>query len=253
MQVRHMRQRLDQVLVARGLVQSRARAADLIRRGAVRIAGEVAAKAGLLVDQDAAIAIEQAANAYVARSGAKLAAALAAFGFDARDRIALDIGASTGGFTQVLLAAGAARVHAVDVGHDQLHESLRDDPRVVSLEGLDARQLTRQEIAGDVSAIVADVSFVSLRQVLPAPLRLAASDCWLVALVKPQFEVGRAAIGKRGVVRDSAVQRQAVEDVVGFLHIEGWRVVGQMQSPLPGKEGNIEWLVGAVTGGAGVR
>lgn len=241
-----MRQRLDQLLVARGLVQSRARAADLIARGAVRIAGELAAKAGQLVAAEAEVAVDPAANAHVARSGAKLAAALAHFKLDAHGVIALDIGASTGGFTQVLLEAGARKVYAVDVGHAQLHDSLRSDPRVVSLEGQDARGLSRVQIAEPVMAIVADVSFVSLRHVLPEPLRLAAEGCWLVALVKPQFEAGRDAIGKRGIVYEEAVRQGAVQGIVSFLEGAGWRIVGDLQSPLPGKEGNIEWLVGAV-------
>lgn len=243
-----MRQRLDQVLVARGLVQSRARAADLIARGAVGVGGRIAGKAGLMVEPDVEITIVASANAHVARSGAKLVAALDEFGFDARDRIALDIGASTGGFTQVLLEAGASRVYAVDVGHGQLHELLRADSRVVSMEGQDARELTRVKLVDAPDAIVADVSFLSLRQALPVPLGLAAPSCWLVALVKPQFEAGRAAIGKRGVVRDEVARERAVSDVVEFLTEAGWRVVGTIVSPLPGKEGNSEWLIGAVRG-----
>lgn len=240
------RQRLDQVLVARGIVQSRARAADLIARGAVCVDGRVAGKAGVLVAADARVEVDAEANAYVARSGTKLSAALRAFGFDPTGCVAIDIGASTGGFTQVLLEAGAKMVYAVDVGHDQLHQTLRGDPRVVCLEGVDARTLSREHIDVPVQAIVADVSFVSLKQALPVPLGFASAGTWLVALVKPQFEVGRAAIGKRGIVRDEAAQTMAVDGVVDFLEGEGWRVVGRMCSPLPGKEGNIEWLIGAV-------
>ena len=240
------RQRLDQVLVARGIVQSRARAADLIARGAVCVDGRVAGKAGVLVAADARVEVDAEANAYVARSGTKLSAALRAFGFDPTGCVAIDIGASTGGFTQVLLEAGAKMVYAVDVGHDQLHQTLRGDPRVVCLEGVDARTLSREHIDVPVQAIVADVSFVSLKQALPVPLGFASAGTWLVALVKPQFEVGRAAIGKRGIVRDEAAQTMAVDGVVDFLEGESWRVVGRMCSPLPGKEGNIEWLIGAV-------
>ncbi|MGD9670484.1 MAG: TlyA family RNA methyltransferase [Hyphomicrobiaceae bacterium] len=241
-----MRQRLDHILVARGLVQSRARAADLIARGAIVVAGRVAGKAGLLVEPDVEITVDAAANAHVARSGAKLVAALDAFGLDAAGRVALDVGASTGGFTQVLLEADAKRVYAVDVGHGQLHETLRKHPRVVSMEGQDARELTRSLVPDPVEAIVADVSFVSLRQVLPVPLGLAARCCWLVALVKPQFEAGRGAVGKRGVVRDEDAQKRSTADVAAFLEAAGWRVVGAIPSPLPGKEGNTEWLVGAM-------
>lgn len=241
-----MRHRLDQLLVTRGLVQSRARASDLITRGAVTVGGRVVGKAGLMVDPDVEITVDAAANAYVARSGAKLVAALDAFDFDPTGLVALDVGASTGGFTQVLLEKGANRVYAVDVGHGQLHQSLRDDPRVVCLERHDARELSCQTVSQPIEAIVADVSFLSLRQALPVPLRLAAGSCWLVALVKPQFEAGRAAIGKRGVVRDEVARERAVEDIADFLAASGWRVVGSIASPLPGKEGNREWLIGAV-------
>lgn len=244
----NVRQRLDQVLVTRGLVQSRARAADLIARGAVAVDGRIATKAGLMVDPAVEITVDAVANAHVARSGMKLLAALEAFGFDARGQTALDIGASTGGFTQVLLEAGARRVYAVDVGHDQLHERLRDDERVVSMERQDARALTQMEISEPVSAIVADVSFVSVIDVLPTPLNFAAESCWLVVLVKPQFEVGRAAVGKRGVVRDETARQRAVRDVTDFLAAREWRVVGAIPSPLPGKEGNMEWLIGALRG-----
>jgi 23S rRNA (cytidine1920-2'-O)/16S rRNA (cytidine1409-2'-O)-methyltransferase len=241
-----VRQRLDQVLVARGLVQSRARAADLIARGAVAVAGQAAAKAGQLVYPDCAITVDAAANAHVARSGAKLAAALDAFGFAAAGRVALDVGSSTGGFAQVLLEAGAERVYGVDVGHDQLHAALRTDTRVVSLEGQDARLLMPQDVPETVGAIVADVSFVSLKDVLPVPLTFAGPACWLVALVKPQFEVGRGLVSKRGVVRDDDARLRAVDEVASFLREAGWREVGRMVSPLPGKEGNVEWLIGAV-------
>lgn len=243
-----MRQRLDQVLVLRGLVQSRARGADLVTRGAVAVAGRIARKAGLLVEPDIEITVDALANAHVARSGAKLVAALKAFSLDAAGRVALDVGSSTGGFTQVLLEAGARRVYGVDVGHGQLHDMLRADPRVVSMEGQDARRLTREMVCEPIGAIVADVSFLSLRQVLPVPLGLAAPSCWLVALVKPQFEAGREAVGKRGVVRDEAARTRAVHDVAEFLEASGWRIVGSIASPLPGKEGNTEWLIGAVRG-----
>lgn len=239
------RLRLDQVLVARGLVQSRARAADLVARGAVRIAGVVASKAGQLIAEDAALAIDEAANAYVARSGAKLAAALDRFGYPASGRVALDIGASTGGFTEVLLQRGIARVYAVEVGREQLHARLRGDDRIVSLEATDARDLTAAVVPDAVGAIVADVSFISLTQALPASLALASPGAWLVALVKPQFEAGRDALGKRGVVKDEAARAAAVARIAGWLTERGWRVDGEIVSPLPGKEGNIEHLIGA--------
>ena len=241
-----MRKRLDQEMVARGLVQSRARAGDLIRRGAVLVSGRVANKAGQLVDPTVELIVDAAANAHVARSGLKLSAGIAHFGFAACNRIALDVGSSTGGFTQVLLENGARLVYAVDVGKDQLHASLRGDPRVVSIERQDARTLTRAQVPEPVDAIVADVSFISLRDVLSEPLRFAAPSCWLVALVKPQFEAGRGTLDKRGVVRDPAEQERAVHEVSRFLAECGWHVCGSVPSPLPGKEGNQEWLIGAI-------
>lgn len=241
-----VRKRLDQELVARGLVQSRARASDLIRRGAVMVAGQVACKSGQLVDPSVELSVDAAANAHVARSALKLKAGLSHFDFDVNNRTALDIGSSTGGFTQVLLECGARKVYAVDVGRQQLHELLRDDPRVVSLEGQDARTLVRAQVPDPVDAIVADVSFISVRDALDVPLQFAAAPCWLVALVKPQFEAGRAAVGKRGVVRDQSCQERAVHEVSSFLSKRGWQVRGSVVSPLPGKEGNQEWLIGAI-------
>ncbi len=186
----------------------------------------------------------------VSRGGAKLAAALDAFGLDPRHRVALDVGASTGGFTQVLLKRGAEKVYAVDVGHGQLHARLKDDPRVVSLEGCDARSLERATIPEAIAAIVADVSFISLLKALPAALALAMPGAWLVALIKPQFEVGRARIGKRGIVRDASARDAAVEDVSTWLAAQsGWRVVGVIPSPLRGGSGNEEFLLGACKDG----
>lgn len=240
------RTRLDRLLVARGLVQSRARAADLVERGAVTIGGEVARKPGVMVDPAAALGVDAAANAWVARSGAKLAAGLAHFGFAVAGRAALDIGASTGGFSQVLVEAGARRVYAVEVGHGQLHPAIAADPRVVSLEGTDARALDVALVPEPVQAIAADVSFISLTLALPAALALAEPGAWLLALVKPQFEAGRAAVGKRGVVKDEAARTAAVEEVGGWLAKAGWRLRGSLVSPLPGKAGNIEYIIGAV-------
>lgn len=238
--------RLDRLLVTRGLVQSRARAADLIERGAVTVDGHIARKAGLMVGEAAALTVDPAANAYVARSGAKLVAGFDRFGFSVEGRVALDVGASTGGFTQVLLERGARRVYAVEIGHGQLHPAIAADPRIVSLEGVDARTLSAALVPEPVGAIVADVSFICLAQALPAPLALAEPGAWLLALVKPQFEAGRAAIGKRGVVKNEAARAAVVEDVASWLARQGWRVVGSMVSPLPGKEGNIEHIIGAV-------
>ena len=171
-----------------------------------------------------------------------------AFGFSPAGRIALDLGASTGGFTQVLLEGGAEKVYAIDVGHAQLHDSIKSDPRVVSLERTDARTLDRDLIAEPVMAIVADVSFISLEKALPAALQLAGPGAWLVALIKPQFEAdGPSLIGKGGVVRDAAVREQAIERVARFIKsVPGWRVSGTLPSPIEGGSGNIEYLLGAV-------
>ncbi|MBU2580746.1 MAG: TlyA family RNA methyltransferase [Alphaproteobacteria bacterium] len=244
-----MRQRLDYVLVNRGLVQSRSRARDLIARGAVTVEGKEAQKAGQLVEPDAVLTVDGEANAYVARSGAKLAAGLRGFEFSAAGKVALDVGASTGGFTQVLLEDGAKKVYAVDVGHDQLAAELQTDARVVSLEGHDVRHLTQTEIKEPVEGIVVDVSFISLAQVLPSALSFAAADCWLVALLKPQFEVGRKSIGKGGVVRDDNAVIHAYMGVRDYLEEQGWNVLGRLPSPLPGKKGNEEYLIGATRNG----
>lgn len=244
-----MKQRLDQELVARGLVQSRARAADLVRRGAVMVDGRGAVKPGQLVDAGTELAVDERANAYVARSGGKLEAALRGFGFDARNRVALDIGASTGGFTQVLLEAGARKVYAVDVGHDQLHASLGVDARVVSLEGQDARLLTRAVIAEPVEVLVADVSFVSLVQVLPQPLLLAAPGCRLVALVKPQFEVGPQGLAKGGIVRDESLFAGVRERILAAAENAGLRALNWFESPIAGGDGNREFFLHAALAG----
>lgn len=241
-----MRQRLDIELVARGLAPTRSQARDLVRRGCVKVGGAVAAKAGAEVGADAEIEVEAGAQPYVSRGGLKLAAALAAFGFDAAGRIALDVGAATGGFTQVLLEAGARRVYAVDVGTGQLHPGIAADRRVVSLEGRDARTLDRSVIPEPVGAIVVDVSFISLTQALPAAIALTAPGAWLAALVKPQFEAGREHIGKGGIVRDDAAREMALARVRDWLAGQpGWRIAGTIASPISGGGGNLEYLIGA--------
>jgi 23S rRNA (cytidine1920-2'-O)/16S rRNA (cytidine1409-2'-O)-methyltransferase len=241
----YKKMRLDQILVEKALAPTRSRAADLIRRGAVRVGGVTVLKPGALVAADAELFVSPEASPYVSRGGLKLAAALDAFGLDPTGRIAMDIGASTGGFTEVLLARGAARVFAVDVGRGQLHGRLRADPRVVALEETDARSLDRALVGEAVTAITADVSFISLTQALPAALSLAVSGAWLVALVKPQFEAGRAAVGKGGVVRDPRERAKAVARVRGFIAGEpGWTLLGEMDSPIAGGSGNREILIG---------
>lgn len=237
--------RLDQILTAKGLAPTRSRARDLILRGLVRVDGEVQTKPGALITDGSILSVTGESD-YVSRGALKLAAALDQFDFDAAGRVGLDVGASTGGFTEILLKRGALKVYAVDVGHGQLHAKLKDDPRVISLEGRDARTLMREDIPDPVGAIVADVSFISLEKALPAALALAAPGAWLVALVKPQFEAGREAIGKGGIVRDAAVREaQGARIRVWLDQQPGWRSVGLMPSPIQGGSGNEEYLVGA--------
>jgi 23S rRNA (cytidine1920-2'-O)/16S rRNA (cytidine1409-2'-O)-methyltransferase len=249
-----MSQRLDLALVERGLAPTRARARDAILRGHVTVNGTLAAKPAMTVDGDAAIAVDDPASGYVSRGALKLIAALDRFGYSPAGRVALDLGASTGGFTQVLLERGAAKVFAVDVGHGQLDARLAADPRVVSREGLNARDLTAGDLDAEnpsaaPQAIVADVSFISLRLVLPPALMLAGEDAWGVFLVKPQFEVGREALGKGGIVRDPMAGERAAADIAQFLERDlGWRIGGVILSPIAGGDGNREFLIGADRG-----
>jgi 23S rRNA (cytidine1920-2'-O)/16S rRNA (cytidine1409-2'-O)-methyltransferase len=238
--------RLDAFIVSRGLVPTRARARDLIKRGRVCVGGAAVTKAGALVSEGTQITLTGDEAGYVSRAALKLIAALDGLGLDPAGQVALDAGASTGGFTQVLLARGASRVYALDVGRDQLHESLASDPRVISLAQRDARGLTRADVPEPVGAITVDVSFISLRLVLPAIMALAAPGAWLVALVKPQFEVGRAAIGKGGIVNDAAARARVVGEIGNLIAAQpGWHTLGSIPSPMPGKNGNREYLLGA--------
>jgi len=245
-----MRKRLDLVLVERGLAPTRSRARDLILSGQVRVGDDVCTKVATEVAETQELTLDATAARAVSRGGQKLAAALAAFEFDPDGRIALDVGASTGGFTQVLLDRGARKVYAADVGHGQLHASLKADPRVVSLEGLDARRLTRDTVPEPVGAITADVSFISLIKALGPALELAAPGAFLVALVKPQFEVGPERIGKGGIVRDAEARQGALESVTAWLAAQpAWRVAGAIPSPIKGGSGNVEFLIGALHDG----
>ena len=231
-------------------MQSRARAQDLIRRGLVELAGVVETRPGTRVAADAVISLSSAAEAHVSRGASKLIAALDHFRLPVAGVVALDIGASTGGFTEVLLDRGAARVYAVDVGHGQLHARLAADPRVVPLEGCDARRLDPTLVPEPVGALVADVSFISLTKALPAPLTLTRPGAWLVALIKPQFEAGRAAVGKRGIVRDPVARQRAVALVRDWMAGQpNWRVLDVIASPIAGGSGNEEFLLGATRGG----
>jgi len=239
-------QRLDIALVTRGLLPTRARARDAILRGHVTVNGESVLKPAQNVALNADLAIDDPAAGYVSRSAVKLIAALDRFGYPVSGVTALDLGASTGGFTQVLLERGARKVFAVDVGHNQLDEHLAADPRVVNREGVNARDLTATDIGEPIDAIVADVSFISLKLALPPALKLAADGAWGVFLVKPQFEVGRAALGKGGIVRDPAAAERAVADIAAWIETEmGWRVGGVILSPIEGGDGNRELLIGA--------
>jgi 23S rRNA (cytidine1920-2'-O)/16S rRNA (cytidine1409-2'-O)-methyltransferase len=238
------RQRADRLLVERGLFESRAKAQAAIEAGLVRANDETVRKASDVIAADATLQAS-AAYPYVSRAGVKLAAALDHFGFDPKGRICLDVGASTGGFTQVLRERGAKRVTAVDVGRGQLHASLRARPEVVSLEETDIRTLSPARLSEPPDMVVVDVSFISLKLVLPATLALAKRPVQLVALIKPQFEAGRAAL-KRGVVRDAAIHAVVCEDISKFVTALGWRVLGIEPSPITGGDGNAEFLLGAV-------
>jgi 23S rRNA (cytidine1920-2'-O)/16S rRNA (cytidine1409-2'-O)-methyltransferase len=239
------RLRLDEEMVRRGLAPSRSRARDAIRRGCVAVGGRTVERPSAAVGPDSTITVDDPALAWVSRGALKLLAGLDAFGFAVEGRVCLDIGASTGGFTQVLLARGAARVHAVDVGHGQLDPSVAADPRVVVHEGVNARDLGPQAVPPPVDVIVADVSFIPLRLAIGPALDLAGGGAVLVALFKPQFEVGRRGLGKGGIVRDPDLSAAAAAAFETWLAGRGWTVVGRLASPIAGGDGNAEILVGA--------
>ena len=238
------RQRLDQLMVERGLAESRARAQALVLAGRVFSGERRLDKPGQAVAADIELRVRAPGRAYVSRGGIKLAHALDHFGIDPAGSVALDLGASTGGFTDVLLRRDAARVYAVDVGHGQLDWRLRNDPRVVVLERANARHLTREHVPEPVDLVVCDVSFISLELALPAALALAARDARLVALIKPQFEVGKGQVGKGGVVRDPALHEAVCGRIMRWLSDEqGWEVLGITPSPITGPKGNREFLI----------
>jgi 23S rRNA (cytidine1920-2'-O)/16S rRNA (cytidine1409-2'-O)-methyltransferase len=244
------KRRADQLLVEQGLAESRAKAQALILAGLVSAAGRRIDKPGTALAEETPLALAGRDHPWVSRGGLKLAFALDHFAIDPEGAVALDIGASTGGFTDVLLARGAARVHAVDVGRGQLAWKLRQDPRVVVHEGVNARHLSRAQIPEPVDLVVCDASFIGLATLLPAPLRLAAERARLVALVKPQFEAGPKEVGKGGVVRDPAVHRTVCERVAAWVAAQpGWQVVGIAESPVRGPAGNREFLLYARRGG----
>jgi 23S rRNA (cytidine1920-2'-O)/16S rRNA (cytidine1409-2'-O)-methyltransferase len=239
------KERLDLLLVERGLAESRAKAQALILAGSVVVGDQRVDKPGTRVALDAEIRLKGEVMKFVSRGGDKLDAALEHFKLDVTGLVAADIGASTGGFTDCLLQHGATKVYALDVGHAQLHEKLRKDPRVVSQEGVNARQLSEKELPELVGVMVADVSFISLRTVLPACVKRLAPGGLLVALVKPQFEVGRDAVGKGGVVRDEEARRGAIEGIRAFVTELGFEEIGVIDSPVHGPKGNVEALLAA--------
>lgn len=241
------KQRVDVMLVARGLVESRTKAQALIMAGLVYAGTARVAKAGDLLPEEVELSIKGQDHPWVSRGGVKLAHGLAHFGLDPRGRIGLDVGASTGGFTDVLLTLGAEKVYAVDVGHGQLAWKLRSDPRVVVLEKTNARHLTVETIPEPISALVCDASFIGLQTVLPAGLALCAPGAFAVALIKPQFEAGADKVGKGGVVRDPEVHADVCHRISDwFTALPGWQVLGITPSPIKGPEGNVEFLIGAI-------
>jgi 23S rRNA (cytidine1920-2'-O)/16S rRNA (cytidine1409-2'-O)-methyltransferase len=237
------RQRADRLLVERGLFESRAKAQAAIEAGLVTADERIVRKASEEIPADAALRAS-AAHPYVSRGGIKLAAALDHFHFDPKDRVCLDVGASTGGFTQVLLDRGARRVYAVDVGHGQMHKSLCMRPEIVLLEGTDVRSLSPARLDEAPDVVTIDVSFISLKLVLPSAMALAKTPAKLVALIKPQFEAGPGT-GKKGIVRDPAVHAAVCNDMAKFVAGLDWRVLGTIPSPIEGGDGNTEFLLGA--------
>jgi len=239
------RQRVDLLLVERGLAESRAKAQALVLAGAVVVGERRVDKPGALVDPALPVRLKAGAapRRWVSRGAGKLERALDLFPVDPRGKVCADLGASTGGFTDLLLERGAARVHAVDVGYGQLHPRLRADPRVVVRERENARNLTAEALGETVDLVTADLSFISLRLVLPAIRGLLRPGGAAVLLVKPQFEVGRGEVGKGGVVRDEAKRQAALESVAGAARGLGFEVLGSVESPLPGPAGNREWLL----------
>jgi 23S rRNA (cytidine1920-2'-O)/16S rRNA (cytidine1409-2'-O)-methyltransferase len=243
-----MKIRADQLLVAQGLAESRTRAQALILAGKVFAADRRVAKAGDLLADDAPLTVKGRDHPWVSRGGIKLDHGLTHFGFDVSGAIALDVGSSTGGFTDVLLNRGAAKVYAVDVGTNQLAWKLRQDDRVIVHEQTNAKTLTRTLIPGPIDIVVCDASFIGLAKVLGPALGLARSGAHLLALVKPQFEAGRGEVGKGGVVRDPLIHQRVCDEAASWVGSQGWGVDGVIQSPITGPEGNVEFLLGATKG-----
>lgn len=242
------KRRVDVLLVERGLAESRSRAQALVMAGLVYAGTRRIEKPGDQLAAETPLDVKGREHPWVSRGGLKLAHALEHFGIDPRGLACLDIGASTGGFTDVLLQHGAQRVYAVDVGHGQLAWALRQDPRVAVLERTNARHLTRAQVPEPIGLVVCDASFIGLEAVLPAPLALAAPEATLIALIKPQFEVGKGRVGKGGVVRDPGLHDEVCARIRAWLEEQGWRVFGIAESPITGPEGNREFLIAARRG-----
>ena len=231
-----------------GLAESRTRAQALILAGNVFVGDRRVAKSGDLLPEDAVLTVKGRDHPWVSRGGVKLAHGLAFFGFDLAGAVALDVGSSTGGFTDVLLTKGAVRVYAIDVGTNQLAWKLRSDERVIVHEQTNARDLTTEIVPEAVDIIVCDASFIGLAKVLDAALGLAKPGAKLIALVKPQFEAGRGEVGKGGVVRDPVIHQRVCDEAAAWIESKGWRVIGVETSPITGPEGNVEFLLGAIKG-----
>jgi len=240
------KRRLDQLLVERGLVQSRSRAQALIMAGSVYSGSKRLDKAGAQIPENIMLDLKGQDHPWVSRGGIKLEHALSHFQFNVRDTICLDVGASTGGFCDVLLSRGAAKVYAVDVGHGQLAWTIRNNARVVVIERFNARYITKKEVPDKIDFICCDTSFIGLRTVLPAPIKLAKAGAKLVALIKPQFEVSKGQVGNKGVVRDPKLHDQVCNSISDWLiGLDGWKVIGIEKSPITGPEGNVEFLIAA--------
>ncbi len=244
------KRRIDQLLVEQGHAESRARASALVMAGVVFLGERRVDKPGQQVAEDAEIVVRGRDHPWVGRGGVKLDHAIRHFGLDPTGAVAMDIGSSTGGFTQVMLAHGAAHVFAVDVGTNQLDWKLRQDDRITVLEQTNARHLTPLQIDRSCDWVVCDASFISLRKVLEMPLILAEEQCTLVALIKPQFEVAKGEVGKGGIVRDEALHARVCDEVRDWLEGERWTILGLTESPIKGSEGNLEFLIAARRGGA---
>lgn len=238
--------RIDQLLVDRGLAENRTKAQALIMAGLVHTEDRRIDKPGQQVADSTPISVKGKDHPWVSRGGLKLAKGLDHFAVDPTGSVCVDLGASTGGFTDVLLTNGAAKVYAVDVGHGQLDWKLRSDDRVVVLEKTNARHLTAEQIPEPLDIVVCDASFIGLEKILPASMALAKPGAYLIALIKPQFQAGREHVGKGGVVRDGAVHEQVCAEVEAFVRDDcGWTVLGITESPIKGPEGNVEFLIGA--------